>query len=87
MFHFKYTTAEFKSQIELLRELEGFCEYEKTEKFFLPKGGLHQHFFKHGGSLDLAKRNVESSVRRVKEHANDYSCSEMVSFFELIEKK
>lgn len=87
LFYYKDTSAEFISQRELLRELNEQCEYEKTEKFFISKGGLHQYFIKNGGNLNMAKRNAENSIRRVTEHRTDYTYSEMKDFFELIEKK
>ena len=87
LFHFKNTTAEFTSQNDLLKELNKFCRYEKTEKFFLSISGLNQYFIKNGGNLDTAKRNAETSLRRMNEHATDYTYSEMKNFFDLIESK
>ncbi len=87
LFHFKNTTAEFATQNDLLRELNKLCRYEKTEKFFLSTSGLHQYFIKNGGDFNAAKRNAENSLRRMNEHATDYTYSEMNDFFELIEKK
>ena len=87
LFHFKNTTAEFTTQNELLRELNKFCNYEKTEQFFLSTRGLNQYFIKNGGNLDTAKKNAENSLQRKTEHATDYTYSEMKDFFELIETK
>ena len=87
LFHFKNTTAEFITQNDLLKELNKFCRYEKTEKFFLSTSGLHQYFIKNGGRFNAAKRNAESSLLRKNEHATDYTYSEMKDFIELIEKK
>jgi len=87
LFHYKNTNTEFTTQNDLLRELNKFCKYEKTEKFFLSTGGLNQYFIKNGGNFDFAKSNAENSLRRTIEHATDYTYSEMKDFFELIERK
>lgn len=87
LFHFKNTTAEFATQNDLLRELNKFCRYEKTERFFLTTSGLHQYFIKNKGSFDVAKNFADSSVKTKLEQNRDYTYSEMKNFFELIEKK
>jgi len=87
LYHFKNTTAEFATQSDLLRELNKFCKYEKTEKFFLSTRGLNQYFIKNGGNFDDAKRNAEISLKRINELAIDYTYSEMKDFFELIERE
>jgi len=87
LFYYKYTTAEFSTQNDLLKELNKLCRYEKTEKFFLSTRGLHQYFINKGGSFDLAKRNAVSSIKRIAEHGTDYTYSEMKEFFDLIQKK
>ena len=87
LFHYKNTNAEFTTQNDLLSELNKFCKYEKTEKFFLSTSGLNQYFIKNGGNFDFAKSNAENSLRRTIEHATDYTYSEMKDFFELIESK
>jgi len=87
LFYYKCTTAEFSTQNDLLKELNKSCRYEKTAKFFLSTRGLHQYFISQGGSLDVAKKNAESSIKRIAEHGTDYTYSEMKEFFDLIEKK
>lgn len=87
LFHYKYTTTEFTTQSDLLKELNKFCRYEKTEKFFLSTRGLHQYFIRNGGSLDVAKGFAEKSVKTKLEQGRDYTYSEMNDFFGLIEKK
>jgi len=87
LFHFKDTSAQFLTQIELIKEIKKYCAYEKTEKFFLSTKGLHQYFTKNGGDLDTAKINAKKSITRRNELNIDYTYSEMNEFFDLIEKK
>lgn len=87
LFYYKYTTAEFTSQADLLKELNKSCKYEKTVKFFLSTRGLHQYFIKNHGSLDAAKGFAKNSVKTKLEQGRDYTYSEMNDFFDLIEKK
>jgi hypothetical protein len=87
LFYYKYTTAQFSSQPNLLKELNKSCKYDKTAKFFLSTGGLHQYFIKNKGSLENAKTHAVNSVKSRVEQNRDYTYSEMKDFFDLIEKK
>lgn len=87
LFHFKNTSTKFNNQKDLIDEINKYCRYEKTEKFFKSINGLHQHFHKNRGDLNSAKLNAKNSIIRRDEQNTDYTYSEMYDFFDLIEKK
>ena len=76
LYYFSNTSKKFLSYIELEKELQGYCEYEKREKFFT-KHPLHAYFTSKGGSLENAIKNAKESMRAVESGERNYSYSEL----------
>lgn len=83
LFYFAYKSRCFQNQPELLDELNKYCKYEKTEKFFM-KHSLHQYFEKTGGDLKKALCNAARSMKEKEETDRDYTYSQMAELFEAL---
>ena len=64
LYYFEYTNRHFHNQEALLKELQRYCRYEKTAKFFQEVRNLHSYFVKSGGSLQRAIENSQKSVNQ-----------------------
>lgn len=84
-FYFRNTSKEYLSSDELCKELEVY-KYEKTEAFFRSCKGLHHFFECQGGSLELAIKNAEKSMKSKNRDERDYTYSEMADFFNSIKR-
>lgn len=59
LYYFKYTTKEYLTSDEVVRDLAKISGYKKEQKFF--RQGLHKIFKKKGGSLQKAITNANIS--------------------------
>ena len=83
LFYFVYTSRHFHNQSALLQELNKYCKYEKTEKFFKAHS-LHRYYQKHGGSFMDALRNAARSMKEKEETGRDHTYSQMAELFAAI---
>lgn len=83
LFYFVYTSRHFQNQPALLQELNKYCKYEKTQKFFNSLS-LHQYFQKHGGNFMDALRHAARSMKEKEETRRDHTYSQMAELFKAI---
>ena len=81
LFYFSNTSKPFQSYEELEKELHKYCEYEKSQKFFV-RHPLHEHFKKNGGSLEKAIKNAIASMTAFENGERNYSYSEVGKMIE-----
>jgi len=85
LYYFAYTSRSYNDQDSLLKDLNSYCEYIKTEDFFKKCKGLHSYLERHGGQLAQAIENSNQSlVEREKDNRN-YTYSELGKMFEQFE--
>lgn len=89
LYYFAYTSRSYNEQDSLLKDLNNYCEYIKTEDFFKKCKGLHSYFEKHGGKLKQAIGNSNQTLKEKEKDNRNYTYSElgkMCEQFENIEK-
>lgn len=84
LFYFAYTSRYFQDQPEVLKELNNYCHYEKTEKFFKAHS-LHQYFKKQGGDFMTALKNAARSIKEKEETQRDYTYSQIAELFAVLD--
>ena len=85
LYYFIYTSRPYDKQEDLLEDLNGYCEYKKSEDFFKKCKGLHSYFEKHGGKLTQAIINSNRSMKEKKLDNRNYTYSELGKMFEQFE--
>lgn len=83
LYYFAYTSRSYNDQNSLLKDLNNYCEYVKTEDFFKKCKGLHSYFEKHGGKLAQAIKNSNRSLKEMEKDNRNYTYSELGKMFEL----
>lgn len=84
LFYFAYTSRQFQNQPELMKALNKFCLYEKTEKFF-KSHSLHQYFQSQDGNFMMALQNAAKSMKDKEKTERDYTYSQMAELFEVLD--
>ena len=69
----------------MLKDLNEYCEYIKSEDFFKKCKGLHSYFEKHGGKLTQAIKNSNRSLIEKEKDNRNYTFSELGKMFEQFE--
>lgn len=77
LYYFRYTSHMYINQVELLRDLNKQCGYEKSIDFFKKSKGLHSYFEKKGGKLDAAILNANRSLEEKLLDGREYTYSEL----------
>jgi len=85
LYYFAYTSRPYDKQEDLLEDLNNYCEYIKTEDFFMKCKGLHSYFEKHGGKLIQAIKNSNRSLIEKEKDNRNYTFSELGKMFEQFE--
>ena len=86
LYHFWYTTTEYKNQEELIKELQKYVsKYDKTEKYFRSlKNGIHGELMKNKGDLSKATKNGKASIKSKTQDNRDYTYTELHDFIKLL---
>ena len=87
LYHFKCTTKEYRESNDIVRELNTLCGYDKTEKFFIKSGGLHDFLCDHGGNFEKTLRNANKSMISKEKDGRNCTYSEMHKFFKSVPRK
>ncbi len=77
LYYFHYTSRMYVDQPSLLKDLNKYVEYEKTENFFKKCRGLHTYLERQGGNLETAIVNAQYSMAEKKQYTRDYTYSEL----------
>lgn len=77
LYYFYYTSRLYDNQDALLKDLNKYVEYEKTNAFFTKCKGLQSYFEKIGGSLTNAIANAERSMQEKEFGNRDYTYSDL----------
>lgn len=86
LYYFQYTSRQYDDQPALLRDLNRFCDYQKTEDFFRKCRGLHTYFEKHGGTIETAINNANHSIEERTETRRCYTYSELGKMLEQLKE-
>lgn len=77
LFYFVYTSKLYDTQDVLIKDINIHCEYRKEEAFFKKCKGLHTFFEKNGGSLDVAIKNADCSMKEREQTGRSFTYSEL----------
>jgi len=86
LYYFHYTSREYLNQDTLLEDLNSYVKYQKSSDFFRKSKGLHGYFEKNGGSLEVAKSNVQKSLDEKDECGRNYTYTELGRLMERLKE-